>query len=528
MLKAPSLRRERVACCALAMALQLGRPHVVVGSPLEFLPVGDPLEAELRTLDVLGPAGPGQPLRLARTGMRPLQWLDLDSLPSPDDVPGFAHRISLLRIRRALARDADADSPEARVPGRTPRLYQKHDAEGARFELSVGAEGAGEVASGGVRYFPDTGLHTRVALQTDRWLLYSHVVGGHQDTARVYSDPLFPGTDVIITSSESYVGYTAAGGRWGMHVGRSRWHWGPGEEGSLLLSKTAVALTGLALHARLAPIRADGMAFSATLRGAAGEQLAAHRLEWQPWDGLRVGLSEAARYQADFWRPLYLMGVIPYILVQRMHFQDEPRAQDANRNNILVGADVAWRVAPGTRVYGELLADDLHLVHADRPSKYATQLGWDGVGTFRGTRLVWGGEYTRVTRFVYTSDYGRDFVAQGRPLGFPIAPDARRMRVRAAWDFSPAWQVSSVATRTQKGENTLVEPFVEGSPNVNASRFQGVVEEARELEAGVRWWPAGGVDVALSAGYRWVDDAGHVAGARTRGAHGGFAFRLVR
>ena len=526
---APSVRRERVArCVALALALHLARPHTVVATPLEFLPVGDPLEAELRILDVLGPAWPGRPLRLPRTGMRPLQRFELDSLPLPGDVPRLAHRVSLVRLQRVLAREADPGSPEAAGPV-TQRFYQRRYADGARFELSVGAEGAGEVASGRVRYLSDTGLHGRLALQTDRWLVFSHLVAGHQDTARSFSDPLFPGTDVIIYSGESYVGYSGAGGRWGMQLGRSRWHWGPGEEGSLLLSKTAVPLTGLALHARLEPLRADGMAFSATLENSEGEQLAAHRLEWQPWDGLRLGLSEAARYQADFWRPLYLVGVIPYILVQRMHIQDEPTRADANRNNIVIGADVAWRVAPGTRVYAEWLADDMHVLgRIDNPSTYAYQLGWDGVGTFRGTRLVWGGEYTRVTRFVYTSDFGRDFVAQGRPLGFPVAPDARRMRVRASWDLSPAWQVSSVATRTQKGENTLAEPFVPGSEGGDGSSLEGVVEETRELEASLRWWPAGGVDVAISAGYRWVDAAGHLEGACTRGAHAGIAFRLTR
>ncbi len=524
------MRRERAACCiALVLALHLGRPPLVVGAPLEYLPVGDPLEAELRVLDVLGPASPGRPLRLPRSGTRPLRRFELDSLPLPGEVPGLAHRFSLLRVRRVLAREAQPGSPAAATPGRTPRFYQRRYGDGARFELSVGAEGGGEVATRHVRYFSNTGFHGRVALETDRWLAFSHLVVGHQDTARAYADPLFPHTDVIIYSSESYLGYTGAGGRFGLQLGRSRWHWGPGEEGSLLLSKTAVPLTGIVLHARLEPLHADGTAISATLKSNPGEQLAAHRLEWQPRDGLRLGLSEAARYQSAAWQPLYLMGVLPYILVQRIQDQDDPDAREANRNNIMVGADIAWRVAPGTRLYGEWLADDMHVVSSTaQPNRYAYQVGWEGVGTFRGTRLVWGGEYTRVTRFVYTSYFGRDFVAQGRSLGFPVAPDARRMRVRAAWDLSPTWQLTSVAMRTQKGENTLAEPFVPGGPGVDAASLQGVVEETRELEVGARWWPAAGVDIAMTAGYRWVDAAGHRAGAQVRGARGTFAFRLTR
>ena len=85
-----------------------------------------------------------------------------------------------------------------------------------------------------------------------------------------------------------------------------------------------------------------------------------------------------------------------------------------------------------------------------------------------------------------------------------------------------------MATFTRKGENTLAEPYVAGGPRVDASRLQGVVEETRELEAGVRWWPAGGVDIAVTGAYRWVDDAGHVPGAHSKGARGMLAFRLVR
>jgi hypothetical protein len=517
-----------VRSLTFGLLLALVRPPGAGGTPLEYLPVGDPLEAELRTLDVLGPPSPGRPLRLPRLGTRPLQRFELDSLTLSDQAPGLAYRISLVRLRRVLAREWDPGVADP-LPGVTPRLYHKHYPDGARFELSVGAQGAGEISAQRLRYRSDTGVHGRIALETDRWLAFSHLVVGHQDTAHTYADPIFPNTDVIIYSSDSYLAYSGAGGRWGMQFGRSRWHWGPGEEGSLLLSKTAVPITGLAFHARLEPLHADATALSATLGSARGEQLAAHRLEWQPFDGLRLGLSEAARYQSAAWQPLYLLSVIPYILVQRLQDQDEPGRLEGNRNNLIIAADVAWRPAPGTRLYVEGLSDDLHLIKNPLGlNKYAYQLGWEGAGTFRSTRVVWGGEYTRVTRFVYTSYFDRDFVAQGRPLGFPVAPDARRMRVRTAWDLSAALQLTAVTTRTEQGENTLAEPFVPGSPPVEASRFQGVVEETRELEVGARWWPVGGVDLAAAAAYRWVDNAGHLAGARERGLSGTFAFRLVR
>lgn len=521
----------RVQCVAWWLSVALLRlfadPLPAGASPYEYLPVNDPLEAELRILEVIGPVFPGQPLRLLHQNTRPVQRFELDSLPDPAQVSGPA-RISLLRLRRVLARDQAPDPARAPVPGTTPRLYQKHYADDTRFEVSAGFEGGVKLIEHQTDAISGTGLHGRVALETERWLAFSHLIVGYVDTARTFGDPLIAGTDVLVHSEESYLTYSGAGGRWGVQFGRNRWHWGPGQEGSLMLSRTSVPITGLAFHARLEALHMEGTVISATLKAGEGEQLAAHRIEWQPWDALRLGLSEAARYKSAAWQPLYLAGIIPYIMVQRLHDQDEPGFQPENRNNVMIGMDATWRIAPGTRVYGEWLVDDLHAASAATPNKYAIQLGWEGVGMVRGTRVSWGGEYTRLTQFLYTSFFGRDYVAQGQPLGFPIAPDARRMRVRAALDLSPAWQLSTIATRTEKGENTLDQPFVPGSPRVDAAKLSGVVEETREWEAGLRWWPAGGIDVSLTAAYHWIDDAGHVPGARDRGARGALAVRLVR
>jgi hypothetical protein len=55
-----------------------------------------------------------------------------------------------------------------------------------------------------------------------------------------------------------------------------------------------------------------------------------------------------------------------------------------------------------------------------------------------------------------------------------------------------------------------------------------VVERTRTAEAGVRWWPASGVDVTLLGGWREIEDAGHVAGATEDGFHAALELRLVR
>jgi hypothetical protein len=216
------------------------------------------------------------------------------------------------------------------------------------------------------------------------------------------------------------------------------------------------------------------------------------------------------------------------VLVQRLEVQAEPESTDAHRNNVLTAFDAGWRIADGSRVYGEILIDDLHAKSAKNPNKFAYQIGWEGSGAIGPTRVTWGGEYTRVTQFVYTSYFGRDHQAEGQPVGFPVAPDSRRLRLRVAWDLDPDWQIRSRVTQSDKGENDLDEPFVPGSPRVSSSQFEGVVERTRDAEVGVRWWPASGVLVDVSGGVAWVDDAGHVRGASRREGRAAIILRLTR
>jgi hypothetical protein len=475
-------------------------PTLATGTPLDQIAPGDPLEEEIRVLEVSG-----VPLRLPRLGMRPLQVVDLPALDQP--LPGVAE-IARRRLLRSLARDRGLTG----VPGATPRLVQATFPDDQRFEVSAGIEGEGSaVESHEPQLKEGSGARARFGAQVGRWLAFADVGAGKGRGAGSYSNRILR-SDAALFTDLSYVSYTGASERWGAWLGRGRWQWGPGEEASLMLSRTSPAYTSLVFRMRIEPLRADGMILSATLRGASGAQLAAHRLEWQPRDDLRLGVSEAARYRASSWQPLYVVGVIPYALVQSLLVKDEPDSGAALRNNVAAGLDAAWRVLPGTRLHGELLIDDLRTEDVGTLSKYAYQLGWEGVGTVRGSRVHWSTEYTRLTRFVYTSFYDRAFTVAGEPLGFPTGPDSRRLRVRATWDPSVAWQVFASAVRTDRGESGLETPFFPGSPPVPVARFAGTVETTREFEAGLRWWPASGIDVRLSVGSRRIENLGHEAG----------------
>ena len=516
------------AAWAALAAAALSFPGPAFASSREFIPVGDPLETELRLLDVLGPGRSEERILRPHLGLRPLQRSEVQGSGAPAENPDLAHAISFTRLERALGRDAApwfAPDPRRRS---TPRLFAVDASEDQHFELSAAAEGGVRADTGDARFTTGSGLHARLGVQVDRWLFFSHLLFGQVDRSRAFADPIVPNTDVTTYTDETYLAYDGPDRRWGLQFGRGRWHWGPGAEGSLILSKTSAPITGLSYQVHLAALHLDAAALSATLQQAAGEQLAAHRLEWQPRDALRLGLTETARYRDASWQPLYAIGAIPYILVQRLLVQDEPDSAGALRNNIMLGLDAAWRIAPGTRVYGELLVDDLHARTAENPNKYGWQLGWEGVGTIGARRLSWGGEWTRLSRYVYTSFFGRTYAAQGAPLGWADGPDSRRIALRGALDFGPDWQLIARAARCDQGENGLDEPFVPGSPRVDVGTFEGVVQQTRDLEAGLRWWPASGVDLRALAGFRWIENEGHETGRSARQARAVLELHLVR
>ncbi len=512
------------ASCVLALAVG---PLLAHATPYDNIDVSDPIQDELRLLDLYDSGALQGRIRLPHLNTLPQQSIELQGIGAPPPPLDRVREISLARIERLLGRDrSPLFAPHPRYSS-TPRLYES-SSEQTLFEVSVGAEGVAQNTGGESHLASGSGVHGRLALGLGRLLGFSHYIVGRIDNARRFGDSIFPNTDLIVTTDESFISYSEERGQWGIQFGLNRWHWGPGQEASLLLSRTSPPLTGISFRAHHEALHADGIAINATLRAASGEQLAAHRIEWQLADGFRAGISEAARYKAPIWQPLYLIGFIPYVLVQRLESQSEPDSDAALRNNVVMSVDASWRVAEGTRLYGEFLIDDLHAKSARFPNKFGYQIGWEGAGLLVGQRVTWGGEWTRLSRFVYTSFFGRDYVLEGKPIGFPTGPDARRIRLRAGWDPSADWTLFAVATHNDKGENNLDEPFIPGSPRVQSSHFEGVVETTRDLESGVRYWPASGVYVSVSGGYRWIDDDEHVTGKKSRSPLATLELRISR
>jgi hypothetical protein len=517
-------RTNRMARLCVALVLCLA-PIPATASPIQFLPVGDPIERELRLLDLLPPDSAGTAIRLPHLHSRPLRH---EELRGGDEGPaaGELAAISRERLTRWLARDFPG--PAGAPPGTTPRLVQIEPDERSRLEISAALEGRAEVDEHDFDVLSESGFHLRSGVQLGRFFAYSDLLFGQVDSARAVTDPLVANTDLALTTSDSYLAWSDERGDLGLQAGLTRLHWGPGAEAGLLISRTAAAMGGLRAHAGLRTIGLDFEIFNATLASAEGRQLAAHRLEWQPVSSLRLGLAETAVYHAPGWNALYAVGVIPYSVVQRIQNQSEPDSATALRNNVTAAFDVAWRFVEGNRAYAEVVLDDVHVKTAEVPNKWGYLLGWDGVGKVGRSRVRWNGEYTRISRYVYTSFYGATLEVRGRPIGYPTGPDARRIRARVACDWGAGWQLFAASSRTDQGEGDLATPYVPGTPYGDPLQFEGIVERTRDVELGLRWWPASGTDLSVSGGWREIENRDHVSGESSDRPFAALEIRIVR
>ena len=105
--------------CLLTLALG-AKP--ATATPYDNIAVGDPIEDELRILDLFDPSALQNRIRLPHLDTRPLQSIELQGIGTAPAALGRVREISLARIERQLGRDrSPLFGPDSRYDS-TPRL----------------------------------------------------------------------------------------------------------------------------------------------------------------------------------------------------------------------------------------------------------------------------------------------------------------------------------------------------------------------------------------------------------------------
>jgi len=528
-----------IAVGALALAATGGaradapRPAGPHAGPVEWLPVGDPIE---RDVELLRAAGLADTATAATTF--PLERRQVAAVVArarrrhPD-----SRDPSLVRLERAFGRElVDWGYPAPR--GYTPPLAtfaeaaeeSTDDGAGARARLFAYGDGALKFRKGLTQFADRSRFGGRLNVERAGLLLHVDAYAGRVVGATRFSDQLVTGSEFIAYSEDTYGSLSGHG--MNLTLGRTSLGWGPGDRGSLLWSRTADPLTLLTFstvlfrHVRATAVDGD-------VDASNGARIAGHRLEWFPSERLSIGVGEAARYTSSTLEPLYLVSVLPFTWVQRMLAQDrlDRTGTDTTgvRNNIMAALDFSWRALPSVNVYGEFLLDDQGISKGGQHTRIGYQLG--GLAT----RAVGGhgrasarAEFSRVYRYVYSVFYNEDFIQHGKPIGYPLGPDSRSVFVEARWAMDAAWELSLAGGKDDLGEGRLGEFFDPSAGPARGSAFAGVVETTRHVTLGARAFPRDGVDLTLEATRTWVDEVGHVPGTKSAAWSGRLGVSLRR
>ena len=284
--------------------------------------------------------------------------------------------------------------------------------------------------------------------------------------------------------------------------GRDWLRWGPGRTGTLGLGDAAPALNHLLLKKRTDKF--DFTTFVAALDFGDEEMLAGHRLEFRAAPNVTVGVAEQVRFRSLQQAPLYLLSFYPYSLVEKVvHVDsrvDTSRVDEDRRNNVMWTVDVDWLPARRTRLYGELLIDDLSFSRDEKPTQIGYQLGLMRTGLAGMDFLTLEAEFTKIHGYTYSQarrsagadTLELDFVRRGYSLGHPIGPDSEAYFFAARYDASASckWELTVEVRRS--GELDLGDGWIYGDPVPGTFSLSGVVETKTRvmLEHTFRpgWW----------------------------------------
>ena len=223
--------------------------------------------------------------------------------------------------------------------------------------------------------------------------------------------------------------------------GKAKNQWGPGRTGQLMLSDAATSYDQIKLQLSLPRLKYTSML--AWLKhytpeyyagNAQTKLLAAHRIEFTPWNWLELGLQESVVYSGRTFEPAYLNPVMFFRSAE--HYLGD-------QDNALMGLTVNFKIPRRIRIYSELLIDDLttgKLGTGYYGNKYAYLLGLRHVEPFSIPNLAIIAEYVRIRPWVYSHKQTiTSYQHFNTPMGYRTGPHAQSMTVN--FSYTPHYRM---------------------------------------------------------------------------------------
>lgn len=240
-----------------------------------------------------------------------------------------------------------------------------------------------------------------------------------------------------------------------MEFGRDQVQWGPGYQGSLMVSAQNPLFDILKIQVQFKKFQFTS--FHGKLTSRVGRKyLAAHRVEVQflPW--LFLAGSESVIYGNRSAELQYLNPIMPYHIAEH-HLGD--------RDNNTMGLDVTLFPKMGHKLYGELFIDDFTL--AENPfryygNKFAFLVGHHWANPVRLKNVDLKTEYARIEPYVYThEDPINVYENYNRIIGHWLGPNSDQLYLEASYLVNRDLKMNLIAERVRHGEGDIHTPYSE-------------------------------------------------------------------
>ncbi len=238
-------------------------------------------------------------------------------------------------------------------------------------------------------------------------------------------------------------------------------------------------------------------------RYLAKRYLSAHRLEYQHFDRLNIGLSEWVLYGGDA-QTLDFKYANPVTFYYALQYN--AKADD----NVMFALDVAVRPVDGLRLYAEWLIDDLQYVPgANDPHAVAWLCGVTWYPDKLRRQLGIHTEYARVNRWAYTHLVPENqFTHFGHIIGHPIGTDADTFNLSLSYQWTPDTKTALTANLTRNGEATVADRFY--GEDFKALPFPtGVVEYITRIGGTISYRPLASWNASLRYAWQTIRNRGH-------------------
>ncbi len=282
--------------------------------------------------------------------------------------------------------------------------------------------------------------------------------------AQPVEDVQFKGHTIDFREAEFQAVYATS---WfALDAGKSRFEWGPGRSGNLLLTNHSPPFGQLQLRASYGRVRWTHVIGFLRPRPTVidttrilidnghyrtfprEKHLAAHRVEIDLSPRITLGLHESVVYGDRSTEFLYATPITLFAAVQ---------SYLGNTDNLLLGFDISFRPAKQVQTYLAVLFDDMVKFDPGAfANKFALQVGMFWVDPLGLPDTDFRLEYIRVEPYVYTHNFNiNTYEHFDYLLGYPLGPNADNIYSRISHRFSSSLSLGLTLNRERQGENIL-------------------------------------------------------------------------